>query len=76
MIISTKKNIADYIEKSPSYIEAEDEYEDDEDFEGVMDELVSLIAGHRDGPEFGEDWGTWLEENFDDLLEEAISVVM
>jgi len=78
MIIKTKKDIAAYIEKCPAVIEAKVAYEGDEPggFEEVVKELTSLIAGSKEAPEFGEDWGPWLEENVDELLQDAISIVM
>ena len=77
-IIKTKQDIAAYIKKSPVVIAAKAAHEEDEPggFEEVEEELVSMIAGAQGAPEFGDDWGPWLTENIEELLTDAISIVM
>jgi hypothetical protein len=75
MIIKTRKDIADYVEKSPAFLEMKEEFGDEA--EDIKMHAVSLIAGDMDTcPEFGEDWGTWLEENVEEMVQEAVSIVM
>jgi len=76
MIIKTKKDISDYIKNSPVVVETKTAYGDPEGFEEIEKELVSLIAGAITAPEYGNDWGPWLKDNIDELLQEAISIVM
>lgn len=77
-IIATKKDIRAYIKQSPVVVESKAAYEEDdpESFGEVEDELVSLIAGSKDSPEFGTDWGTWLQDNIEELLRDALEIVM
>lgn len=77
-IIKTKKDIAAYIKKSPIVVETKKAYEADDagDFKEVEEELVCLIAGSRSAPEFGDDWEAWLRDNINELLEDAVSIVM
>lgn len=78
MMISKKSDIRAYINQSPYFLESKSIFEEDEPgtFAEVEEELISLIAGSRGSPEFGEDWSHWLDENFKGLLQEAISIVV
>ena len=78
-IFKTKKDIAEFLKQSPMVAEAKRDFEEGEEpgaFDLVEDELVSLIAGAKEAPDFGEDWTTWLEDNLDELIDEAISILM
>jgi hypothetical protein len=78
LIIKTKKDILQYIKSSPVVVEVRDAYEEDQPdaFKEVEEELISLLAGAKEGPDFGEDWESWLKDNISEMLEEAISIVM
>ena len=77
-IIKTKKDILAYIKVSPIVIEAKTAYEEDgsDDFDDIEEELVGLIAGAKGSPDFGDDWESWLKDNIDEMLRDAISIVM
>jgi len=74
-IFKTKRDIAEFLKQSSVVAVERDNWEGHESFKEVEEELVSLIAGAKDSPDFGEDWGEWLEENIDELLGEAVSIV-
>lgn len=78
LIIKTKKDIAAYIATSPVVLECKQAYEEDDpgSFKEVEDELVRLIASGEGSPDFGEDWEAWLSANIEELLQDAISIVM
>jgi hypothetical protein len=77
-IIATKRDIRAYVRQVPAVRDSRTAYEEDDpgSFDEVEDELVSLIAGAKDGPEFGTDWEPWLQDNIDELLRDAIEIVM
>jgi hypothetical protein len=77
IIIRNKKDIAAYIASCPVVLESKRAYEEDDpgSFAEVEAELVKLIASES-VPDFGEDWEEWLSDNIEELLQEAISIVM
>ena len=78
LIMKTKKDIATYISTSPPVLESKKAYEEDESegFEEVTTELAKLLICGEGSPDFGEDWEEWLEDNIEEMLGEAISIVM
>lgn len=78
VIVRTKRDIAAYVKAVPVVVEAKAAYEEDApgSFDEVETELVKLIAVADGSPDFGEDWGRWLEANVEELLQEAVSIVM
>lgn len=81
LIIRTKKDIADYVAKSPVVTACKQDYEADVpgSFAEVEKELVNLIASgvsFKNSPDFGEDWEPWLSEHVEELLQEAVDIVM
>jgi hypothetical protein len=77
-IFNNKKDIAAYLKSSPVVLESKRAYEEDDpgSFDEVEEELVSLISGSKGSPDFGEDWEEWLSNNLDELLTDAIEIVM
>ncbi len=77
-IIQTKKDLLAYIRQVPVVVAAKEACEEDQPgfWKEVEEELVSLLAGHKESPDFGEDWSKWLEDNISEQLDEAISIVM
>jgi len=77
-IFNNKKDIAAYVKASPEVLESKRAYEEDDPggFDEVEEKLVSLISGSKGSPDFGEDWEEWLSNNFDELLQDAIGIVM
>lgn len=78
MVIKTKKELAAYIATFPEVVESKQAYEEDDpgSFDEVMVELVKQIAVGEGSPDFGEDWDPWISLNIDELLGEAIDIVM
>ena len=79
VIFKTKKDIAAWLTTSPEVVECKDSYEEVGDagtFDEVAKTLVGLIAAGESSPDFGEDWEQWLEDNIEELLQEAVSIVM
>jgi hypothetical protein len=76
MIVKTRKDIRHYVENSPEVLESKSAYDDDVEWKEIEDELVKVIMTTDGCPEFGEDWAEWLDDNIDEMLQEAISIVM
>lgn len=78
LIIKNKKDIAAYLETSPVVIETKRDYEQEDpgSFAEIEKELAKLIATGDGSPDFGEDWEKWLADNVEELLSEAIDIVM
>jgi hypothetical protein len=85
LIISHKKDIAAYIattsaldETKTAYVSDLEEDEREEAWAEVTSELLSVITHNliAEHPPYGADWETWLKENIDELVEEAVSIVM
>lgn len=76
MIIKTRKDLAAYVKTSPAVVEAKKAYDHEEDWKEVEKELVQVLNGMQGCPDYGEDWGAWLEDNIDEAIEEAVSIVM
>lgn len=74
LVIRTKKDLATYVSTSPVVLETKKAYEDG--FDEVEEELVKQLAVGEGSPDFGDDWEEWLADNIDELLGEAISIVM
>jgi hypothetical protein len=83
MIIKTRREIAEYIEaafksepdlKEMAEAVREDDGNDNE-LEQIKEELLSLIQADREHPEYGEEWGPWLDEHIVELAQEAASIV-
>lgn len=77
-VIKTKKELGEYLAALPAVIDCKTSYEEDqpEPFDEVMDELVKLAAVGEGSPDFGEDWSAWISEHIEELLQEAIDIVM
>ena len=78
MIVNYKKDVVALIKTLPEVVESKAAYEEDEPggFDEVEKVLLGLVLGADGGPEFGTDWDKWLKENIDELLQDAISIVM
>lgn len=78
LIIKTKKDLTAYVAAHPLVLETKKAYEgkESEEFDGIKEELVKLLAVGDDSPDFGEDWEAWLTDNIEWLLGEAIDIVM
>lgn len=78
LIIKTKKDIAAWVSKHPKVREAKRAAEEDDgagSFDEVEEELVKLLAVGDGSPDFGEDWQSWLTDNIDEQLNEAIEII-
>jgi hypothetical protein len=69
-IFNSKKDIDLYIKNSPAFVTPASY--DEASREAVRGELVDMMAGAMGSPDFGEDWGSWMNRNFAPLLAEAI----
>lgn len=85
LVISHKKDIAAYIattsaldETKTAYVSDLDESEREEAWAEVTAELLAVITHNliAEHPPYGADWESWLKKNIDDLVEEAVSIVM
>lgn len=78
LIIKTKKDLTAYVDASPLLLECKRAYKDDEleEYEEIKKELVGLLAVGEGSPDFGDDWEEWLEAHLDEMLREAIDIVM
>jgi len=78
MIVKNKKDVAEYIASSPVVAETKVAYEEGDrgDFTEISEELVRVICRTSGRPKYGTDWGTWLDDNIDEMLQEAVSIVM
>jgi hypothetical protein len=80
MIFNNKKDIISYVKTAPAVVETKRAYEGDtpgqSDFGEIEEELVGLIIAATDRPMYGKDWDAWLAVNVDELLREAVSIVM
>jgi hypothetical protein len=80
MIVRTKKDIAAYLETNTKVVECKKAYEEDEPggFKEVFDELVKVVTRQdlKKHPTWGTDWTEWFNDNMDELLNEAVSIVM
>lgn len=76
VLIKTRKDLLTYIEHSPEFQDMKREIEDDNESDQIKDELMRLLAaGDKECPDFGEDWEGWLVEKFEDMLNEAVSII-
>jgi hypothetical protein len=84
MIIKDKKDVAAYLEMvvrtNEKVLECKKAYEEDESggFKEIMDELVKVVTRQdcMKHPAYGTDWDEWFDDNVEELLEQAISIVM
>lgn len=78
MIIRNRDDIVAYIKCHPQVIESKKSYENDREFREIEMEMVKLIRGNvlTAHPKYGTDWSEWLSDNIDELLDEAVSIVM
>lgn len=76
MVVEGRKDIAEYLETSPPVVECKKAYGDG--FDEIEKELVKVITRQdvMKHPAYGTDWGEWFDENIDELLGEAVSIVM
>jgi len=76
MVVSSKKDIARAFEDLEPVVDCGRAYGDG--FDEVEEELVKVITRQdvKEHPAYGTDWGEWFDENIEELLNEAVSIVM
>jgi hypothetical protein len=76
--IKNRKDLAAFVAAAPDVVVSRTAYEEDAPgaFKEIEDTLVGLIAREKDRPAYGANWKSWLHENLDWFLQEAISIVM
>jgi hypothetical protein len=73
IIIMHKKDIIAYVDTAAAVAESKAAF--GEGWDEVADVLCKEIR-RAEHPPYGSDWGPWLEENIEELLDEAVSIVM
>lgn len=78
MIINSSKDICAHIKTMPAFIETKIAYEEGApgSFDEVEEVLLEVIVDFEGRPEYGTDWDAWLQNNIDEMLQEAVSIVM
>ena len=74
VIVRTKGDIQVYVKAHPAVVETGTAY--GEGFDEIEDMLVKLILEADDRPVFNTDWSVWLEGEIEELLQEAVDIVM
>jgi hypothetical protein len=76
--IRNRKDIAAFVAVAPEVVETKVAYEDGApgSFQEIENTLVDLIAKRKDRPTYGANWKSWLRENLDEFLREAIDIVI
>jgi hypothetical protein len=78
MIIANKKGIVAYVAATDvaAVKEAKEAYTSDGgDWDEIAKELVKEIQRAKH-PAYGTDWSAWLKANIEELLQEAIGIVL
>jgi hypothetical protein len=76
LILKNKAELVEALVAHPLVKEAREAFDSEVEWGEVRREFLREVQRAPGRPKYGEDWQAWLDENVEELLQEALSIVM